>query len=69
MNIFTKRKWSPYKHVAFVEDFRAGIRVYEILKRQDYNTDLTQYKLVYVKNCVHGLVHKLNSIQDKKIIK
>jgi len=65
MSIFTKRKWSPYEHVAFVEDFRAGISVYEILKRQDYNTGLTQYKRVYVKNCVHGLAHKLNSIQDK----
>ena len=62
MNIFTKRKWSQYKHITFVEDFRAGIKVYEILKREDFNTGLTQYKRVYVKDCVHGLVSKLNSL-------
>ena len=25
-----KRRWSKYKHVMFVEDFRAGAKTYEL---------------------------------------
>lgn len=59
MELFKKRKWSKYEHVIFVEDFRAGNKTYEILKRVDELTGETQYKRIYIKDCVHGLASKL----------
>lgn len=61
-----KREWSKWEHVMYVEDFRAGIKNFEILRRECNLTGLTQYKSVYVKDCVHGLTAKLSQyIADK----
>ena len=57
--MFKKRKWSKYEHVMFVEDFRAGIKTYEILRRTDEITGESEYKRIYVKDCVHSLSDKL----------
>ncbi len=56
------RKCSKWEHVAFVEDFRAGIKTYELLRRVDQKSGLTQWKRVYVKQCVHHLVTILNNL-------
>jgi hypothetical protein len=53
--MFKKRKWSKYKHVMFVQDFRSGIKTYELLVRTDELTGETNYKKIYVKSCVHNL--------------
>ena len=60
MTIFKKRKWSQWKHIMFVEDFRAGIKTYEIMCREDFDTGLKEYKRIYIKDCVHNLANKLN---------
>jgi hypothetical protein len=44
----------------FVEDWRAGTKTYEIFRRQCLKTGITQYRRVYVSQCVHGLVSKLS---------
>jgi len=57
--MFKKRKWSKYEHVMFVEDFRAGIKTYELLIRTDELSGETDYKKIYVKSCVHYLCGSL----------
>ncbi len=64
LKLLKKRKWSKYEHVMFVEDFRSGIKTYEILKRTDEITGFTQYKRVFVKSCVHNLSYLLNNRYD-----
>jgi hypothetical protein len=59
MKLFKKNNWSKYEHIMFVEDFRAGIPTFEILKRTDLDTGLTEYKKVKVSSCVHDLYLKL----------
>lgn len=58
--MFKKREWSKWEHVMFVEDFQAGLKTYELLRRVDNISGLTQWKRVYVKDCVHHLVTNLN---------
>lgn len=53
--MFKKRKWSKYEHVMFVQDFRGGIKTYELLVRTDELTGETNYKKIYIKSCVHHL--------------
>lgn len=59
--MFKKKKWGKWEHIIFVEDFRAGIKVYDILKRTEEDTGLVEYKRVYVKDCVYSLDSELNS--------
>ena len=59
--LFVKRKWSKWQHIMFVQDFRSGIKTYEIMRRECEITGLTQYRRIYVKQCVHGLVTALNN--------
>ena len=54
-----RHNWGKWEHVMYVEDFRAGIKNFEILRRECHLTGLTQYRCVYVKSCVHGLTAKL----------
>jgi hypothetical protein len=56
-----KHDWGKWEHVMYVEDFRAGIKNFEILRRECKLTGLTQYRRVYVKSCVHGLTSKLSA--------
>jgi GTP cyclohydrolase FolE2 len=60
MKLFKKRKWSKWEHVRFVEDWRAGTPVYELLKRTDELSGLTEYKNVFVSSCIHTLGAVLN---------
>lgn len=60
------KNYTKWEHVMFVEDFRSGIKVYEILRRENVKTGSIQYKSVYVKSCVHGLVNKMNEWFKKK---
>ncbi len=53
------KKWTKWEHIMFVEDFMAGIKTYELLRRVDQKSGLTQWKRVYVKDCVHSLTGKL----------
>ena len=53
--MFKRRKWSTYEHVMFVEDFRAGVKTYDLLRKECELTGDIRYKRVYVKSCVHGL--------------
>lgn len=62
MEFLEKRKWGKWKHVTFVEDFNAGIPVYELLRRECELSGSIQWKRVYVKNCVHGLCGLLKTI-------
>ena len=57
--LLTKKEWDKWKHVMFVQDFRSGIKTYEILRRECKLTGNVQYRRVYVKQCVHNLVHSL----------
>lgn len=59
MKLFKKNNWSKYEHVMFIEDFRGGIPTFELLKRTDLDTGLTEYKQVKVSSCVHNLNLKL----------
>lgn len=54
-----KRDWGKWEHVMYVEDFRSGIKTYEILRRECNISGLTEYKRIYVKSCVHSLVSML----------
>ena len=65
--MFKKREWSKYDHVMFVEDFRGGIKTYEILRKVDKLTGESKYKRIYVKCCVHSLSDKLKSWWQEKI--
>lgn len=53
--MFKKKNFSKYEHVMFVEDFRSGVRVFDLLVRYNLDTGLPEYKRVYVKKCVHRL--------------
>ena len=64
--MFKKRNWTKWEHVMFVEDFRAGISTYEILMRTDTDTGLTEYRKVYVKDCVHSLCQLLTNWWNNK---
>lgn len=64
--IFKKRNWSKWQHITFVEDFRAGIEVYELLKRECTDTGLTQWKRIYVKDCVYHLSEKLERLSPSQ---
>lgn len=59
MKLFKKNNWSKWEHVMFLEDFRAGIPTFELLKRADLDTGLTEYKKVKVASCVFNLYSKL----------
>lgn len=43
----------------FIEDFTGGIPTFDLLKRTDLDTGLTEYKQVKVSSCVHNLHSKL----------
>ena len=60
--MFTKREWSQWKHITFVKDFRPGITVYELLRRECVKTKDVQWKRVKVKSCVHDLADELIEI-------
>jgi hypothetical protein len=53
------KKWTKWEHIMFVEDYRADIKTYELLRRVDQKSGLTQWKRVYVKDCVYSLTEKL----------
>ena len=50
----------------FVEDFRAGIKTFELLRRVDQDSGITEWKKVYVKQCVHSLTHFLTKWWEGK---
>lgn len=62
--MFKKRNWSKWVHVCFVEKFTSGIPTYQILVREDTDTGLKQYKMVFVASCVHNLSRTL--IEENK---
>jgi RNase P subunit RPR2 len=51
----TMEKYTKWEHIMFVEDFRAGIKTYEIVRRIHIKTGLPQWKRIYVKQCCHRL--------------
>jgi hypothetical protein len=59
MKLFKKNNWSKWEHIMFIEDFRSGRQTFELLKRTDLDTGLTEYRKVKVSSCVHGLYLKL----------
>jgi hypothetical protein len=59
MKLFKKNNWSKWEHIMFIEDFGAGIPTFELLKRTDLDTGLTEYTQVKVSSCVHNLHSKL----------
>lgn len=63
--MFKKRNWKKWEHITFVEDFRAGITTYELLKRTCLDTGDIEWKSVKVKSCVHNLADKLNSLSTQ----
>lgn len=67
LSLFEKHEWGKWEHVIFVQDFSAGIPNYEILRRVCKLTNLTQYRSVYVKDCVHGLTYQLTEWIKSKI--
>lgn len=64
--MFKKRKWSKYEHVMFVQDFRGGIKTYELLVRTDGLSGETSYKKIFVKGCVHYLSDSLTKWINNK---
>ncbi len=64
--MFKKRKWNKWEHVSFVQDFRAGIKVFELLRRECEVTGLVEWKKIYVKDCVHNLDSLLSDLWDKR---
>lgn len=66
MKLFKKNNWSKWEHVMFVEDFRVGIPTFELLKRTDLDTGLTQYKKIKVASCVYNLHFNLQKLLTKK---
>jgi len=64
-----KKNWTKWEHVMFVEDFRSGIKTFELLRRVDQDTGITQWKRVYVKQCVHSLTHFLTKWGEENKIK
>lgn len=61
-----KRNWTKWEHVMFVEDFRAGIKTFELLRRVDQNSGITEWKRVYVKQCVLSLTDFLTKWWEGK---
>ena len=59
MKLFKKNNWSNWEHVMFIEDFRSGIKTFELLKRTDLDTGFPEYAQVKVSSCVHNLHLKL----------
>ncbi|MBO0947336.1 hypothetical protein [Fibrella forsythiae] len=53
--------WGKWEHVLYVDDFRTGNKTYELLRRECERTGLTQYRRVYVKQCVHNLGARLTA--------
>jgi hypothetical protein len=66
MKIFKNNNWSKWEHVIFIEGFTAGIPTFELLKRINLDTGLTEYKKVKVSSCVHNLSSKLTEQFKKK---
>ena len=66
MELFKKNNWSKWEHIMFIEDFRSGIPTFELLKRTDLDTGLTEYRKVKVSSCVHDLYLKLTEQFKKK---
>jgi hypothetical protein len=64
--MFSRKKWSKWEHVMFVEDFRSGIKNYELMVRTDSVSGLRQYKKIYIAQCIHGFTGMLNSWFSKK---
>ena len=64
--MFKKRNWTKWEHVMFVEDFRPGIKTYELLRRVDQDSGISEWKRVYVKQCVRSLTHFLNKWWGEK---
>lgn len=48
------------------EEVGAGITTFELLKRTDLDTGLTQYKKVIIAKCVHNLQFRLTEIFKNK---
>ena len=61
-----KHEWSKWEHVMFVEDFSSQ-KNFEILRRECQLTGLTEYRRIYVKDCVHGLMSRLTHWWSSKI--
>jgi hypothetical protein len=59
MKLFKKNNWSKWEHIMFIEDFRGGISTFELLKRTDLDSGLTEYKKIKVSSCIHNLSLKL----------
>ena len=55
-----KSNWTKWHHVMFMQSFRAGIPIYELLCRVNRETGLTQYKRVRVGSCCHALKNDLD---------
>jgi hypothetical protein len=64
--MFKKRNWTKWQHVMFVEDFRVGIKTFELLRRVDQDSGITEWKRIYVKNCAHSLAKFLTVWWDGK---
>ena len=60
------RNWTTWKHVDYVEDCGTHT-VFELLKRVNHNTGLTQYKKVFISSPVFNLAQTLNSKQADKL--
>ena len=66
--MFKKRNWTKWEHVMFVQEMGSNINTFELLRRVDQNSGVTQYKSVYVKQYVHSLSHSLmNWWKDKNV--
>lgn len=61
-----KRNWTKWEHVMFVQDFRAGIKTFELLRRVDQDSGITEWKRVYVKQCVYSLIYFLTKWWEGK---
>lgn len=64
MKLFKKNNWSKWEHVMFVEDFTTGRPTFELLKRTDLDTNVTEYKKVKVSSCFQNL-HSILTEQFK----
>jgi hypothetical protein len=66
MKLFKKNNWSKWEHIMFIEDFSGGISTFELLKRTDLDSGLTEYKKIKVSSCVHNLSLKLAEQLNKQ---
>jgi len=66
MKLFKKDNWSKWEHIMFVEDFRSGIKTFELLKRTNLDTGLTEYRRVEVSSHVLHLHSALTEEFKKK---